>query len=77
MREVERDAKQIRAWMILSDLTPTGLAAELGVHYTLVSQTVSGTKNNRRVLKALRDKGCPVKWLALPLELDNTSKQPG
>ncbi|MEG6550181.1 XRE family transcriptional regulator [Desulfocurvibacter africanus] len=72
---MKRNSVQIRSWMVRKDIKPSRLARELNVHHTLVSQTVSGTKNNRRVLKALLAKGCPKKWLALPQDFDTNSQQ--
>jgi transposase-like protein len=42
------------------------LARQLGVSDNLVSATVRGIKNNRKVLQALRSIGCPEDILALP-----------
>lgn len=72
---MKRNSVQIRSWMVRKGIKPSNLARELQVHHTLVSQTVSGSKNNRRVLKALLDKGCPRKWLALPQDFDTDNQQ--
>lgn len=34
-----------------------------------VRETISGGRNDRRVLAWLREHGCPVKLLALPLDM--------
>ncbi len=72
---MKRNSVLIRSWMVRKGITPTGLAREIGVSHPLVSQTISGGKNNRRVLKALLGKGCPKKWLALPEDLDSGKQQ--
>ncbi|MEG6548902.1 XRE family transcriptional regulator [Desulfocurvibacter africanus] len=72
---MKRNSVQIRSWMVRNGIKPSRLARDLNVHHTLVSQTVSGTKNNRRVLRRLRDMGCPKKWLALPKDLESEKQQ--
>ncbi|EMG37334.1 hypothetical protein PCS_01846 [Desulfocurvibacter africanus PCS] len=63
---MKRNSIQIRSWIVRKGIRLSVLAKKLSVHHTLVSQTVSGTKHNRKVLKALRDLACPKKWLAFP-----------
>lgn len=66
---------RIKEWMADVSLQMNDLAAELGVHPTLVSHTIFGRKNSRRVLRALRDKGCPRQFLALPEDLENNGQE--
>ncbi|WP_243451388.1 hypothetical protein [Desulfovibrio psychrotolerans] len=47
------------------------IARQLNLPHQTVSATVRGVKNNREVLKALRDMGCPLDALSLPDELKN------
>jgi len=35
-----------------------------------VANTLAGRQNNRRVLQYLKDKGCPVEYLALPTDME-------
>jgi len=72
---MKRNARQIKAWMILNDITAMDIARALGVSHSLVSYTINGAKNNRRVLRALRDRGCPKKWLALPKDLEDGKQE--
>lgn len=60
---------RILEWMSEAGLSVTGLAEELGVDPSLISHTIFARKNNRRVLKALRNKGCPREHLDLPKDL--------
>ncbi|WP_173084547.1 XRE family transcriptional regulator [Fundidesulfovibrio magnetotacticus] len=50
--------------MLMADI-----AEQLGISRTAVYLTVQGKKNNRKVLKALVDHGCPVSYLDLPEDL--------
>jgi hypothetical protein len=51
-------------------LTVNGIAAELNVNQPNVSNTLADRRNNRQVLQYLVDKGCPVKYLALPPDME-------
>lgn len=65
----DRNAKEILLWMARHDLPSVDIALQLGVNRSLVSNTIYGRKNNRRVLAYLRDAGCPEKWLDLPEDI--------
>ncbi|WP_027366964.1 hypothetical protein [Desulfocurvibacter africanus] len=70
-----RKPYRIKEWMADIGLEVNDVAAELGVHHSLVSHTIFGRKNSRRVLRALRDKGCPKQFLALPEDLENNGQE--
>lgn len=55
--------------MIRSGMRPARIAEAMGVSLALVSDTISGRKNNRRVLRYLMDAGCPKEHLDLPEDL--------
>lgn len=64
-----RQTYRILEWLNRKGITQDSIAAELGVHPSLVSCTIRGRKNNRRVLRCLLDRGCPKKLLSLPHDL--------
>lgn len=67
-----RDIEGINKWMIDAKLSVTKIADALDCHHSLVSNTISnkpGRKNNRRVLRLLIEKGCPVEFLDLPADM--------
>jgi hypothetical protein len=68
-RNAARSPRGIRSWLVGQGIRIVDLAVELGVDPSLVAHTIRGQKNNRRVLRALRDKGCPLEFLALPPDL--------
>jgi len=65
-----RKPYRIKEWMAGLKLEVSHVAKDLGVHPSLVSHTIFGRKNARRVLRYLRDKGCPRAYLALPQDLE-------
>ncbi len=64
-----RKRKEILKWMIDQDITGADVARGIGVDRALVSRTIKGTDNNRRVLRRLLDLGCPAALLALPKDM--------
>ncbi len=66
---MKREPRRIMAWMALRGLKTIDLARELGVTRPLVSATIHGHRNNRRVLKLLVKRGCPARYLALPSDM--------
>lgn len=73
MREVKRNTKKIRGWMLDHDEEVGLIAGTLDVHYSLVSNTIAGRKDNRKVLRYLLYKGCPKKYLDLPKDLQKAA----
>lgn len=56
----------IKEWMFTRGLSQRQIAERLGLNKAVVSRTVFGSANNRKVLGYLRDEGCPAHALALP-----------
>ena len=65
----ERDYHGIRKWMDERQIKNKKLAEELAVHPTVVSQTIRGIMNNRKVLTKLQNLGCPLDILSLPKDM--------
>jgi predicted transcriptional regulator len=65
----KRNAKEISIWMKRAEVRPSDIALQLGVSRSLVSATINGRKNNRRVLAYLEDAGCPERFLRLPEDM--------
>jgi hypothetical protein len=61
-----RDPWGIRAFLSKRDLKMSDVARALKINHSVVSRTVSGQQNNRKVLAFLRDLGCPTSILSLP-----------
>lgn len=68
-RKKERNTREIWVWMIRTGMRPAKVAQELGVGRALVTCTIHGRKNNRRVLRYLLEKGCPPEILDLPEDM--------
>jgi len=66
----DRQTWKIKEWMDIQGIRQVDVAAQagLGTHVT-VSRTIRGSLNNRRVLRALVEMGCPEKFLALPKDM--------
>lgn len=64
-----RDPWEIRKFLNVKGTNMTKLARSLGVSVNLVHVTVTGARNNRKVLTALRELGCPEKVLSLPEDM--------
>ena len=63
----KRNWFQIDDWMRHHDLSVTKIQRALGFkNHGVVSNTIAGRKNNRKVLRLLVEKGCPRSYLALP-----------
>lgn len=61
-----RQGKEIRQWMIAVDLKAVEIARAVEVNNPLVGKTIDGDRNNRKVLRYLVAKGCPVAVMDLP-----------
>lgn len=66
--KARRDGTEIKVWMLRSGLSMAEVARQIGVSKNLVSITINGSRNNRRVLRALLGHGCPADLLALPTD---------
>jgi len=67
----KRQPLEIKAWMVRNGITQTSIAREMGVSQALVTRTVHGVINNRRVLKQLLQIGVPERFLALPHDMQS------
>jgi len=73
-----RVGKNRQPWRIREFLESKGknladVGREVGASKHLVSETVRGIRNHRKILAYLRDLGCPEQYLDLPEDL----KAPG
>ncbi|WP_319543192.1 hypothetical protein [uncultured Pseudodesulfovibrio sp.] len=59
----------IREYLAERGTNMAKIADALGVSRQAVQATVRGIKNNRKVLKHLKEMGCPEKHLSLPQDL--------
>jgi hypothetical protein len=66
---MKRNVKQIKIWMLRRGLREKDIVAATGEEQTYVNKTLNGIKNNRKVLQFLKDSGCPVRYLALPADM--------
>lgn len=67
MSKNKRSWFKIDNWMRHHNLSVTKIQNELGFkNHGVVSNTIAGRKNNRKVLSLLVDKGCPRRFLDLP-----------
>lgn len=65
----KRNTKQIKIWMLRNDLREADIVRDTAQEQTYVNKTLNGSKNNRVVLRYLVDRGCPVRYLALPSDM--------
>lgn len=65
----QRNATEIKVWMLRNGLREHDIVRETGVEQSFVNKTLNGTRNNREVLQYLIEKGCPAKHLALPKKM--------
>jgi hypothetical protein len=65
----ERDYYGLKRWLGERQIRLKVLAKELDVHPTVISQTIRGIMNNRKVLTKLQELGCPVDMLSLPKDM--------
>jgi hypothetical protein len=71
-----RDYWAIKKWLHENGFTLTDIAGALGINAGIVSATIRGVRNTRQVLKLLADKGCPVKILSLPDDMNDSDNYP-
>ncbi len=65
-----RQSFRIYEWLDSNKISVTSIAESIAITPSLVSHTIRGRKNNRRVLKKLVDLGCPQEYLSLPIDLE-------
>lgn len=69
-KQVKKDRKQAKAWMVLNSIRLVDVQQALGLKYqTQVGETLAGIRDDKRVLSYLIDHGCPEKYLELPLKM--------
>ena len=64
-----RQTTQIKIWMLENAVTMRAVARKCNCHDSLVSHTVHGRKNSRRILRELVRMGCPSEILGLPEDM--------
>lgn len=64
---MRRERRRAKAWMVLHNIRNVDIKRDLGLNYhTQVIETLSGTRDDQRVLQYLIDRGCPERFLDLP-----------
>jgi len=64
-----RQPWQIRGFLEGIGMTMADVGREIGASRCLMSETVRGIRNNRKILAKLRELGCPEKYLDLPEDM--------
>ena len=64
-----RQSFKIYEWLDMNKISIKSIASAIGITPSMVTSTIRGRKNNRRVLKKLISLGCPHDYLSLPIEL--------
>jgi phage portal protein BeeE len=64
-----RDYWAIKQWLNANKITLNDIALAEGVTPAIVSQTIRGTRNTRRVIKQMLTMGCPAEIINLPEDL--------
>ena len=57
------NVKELKIWMLENNVTQIEIARALDCKKSLVSATINGNEHNKKVIKYLADKGCPVEIL--------------
>jgi len=65
-----RQSFRIYEWLDSNEISVNSIAKSISITPSMVSHTIRGRKNNRRVLKKLVDLGCPQEYLSLPVDLE-------
>lgn len=66
----KRESAEIRKWMFQHQIKYVDIMRELKLADSKqIRLTVLGRRNHRRTLRWLRNKGCPVHFLALPRDM--------
>lgn len=66
----KRNAIEIKVWLTRNKLRQSDVVQATGEEQTYVNKTINGSRNNRVVLEYLLERGCPVKYLALPKDME-------
>ena len=70
-----RDYWAIKKWLDRKGLTIADIAAAAEFSVGIVSQTIRGIRNSRRVLIVFINLGCPAKHLSLPEDMKKKTAQ--
>ena len=65
----DRDYHAIKKWLDDSSIEIQDVARAVGLHRSVVSHTIRGAVNNRKVLRHLKALGCPPEILSLPKDM--------
>lgn len=66
-RKKKVDRRRVKAWMVMENVKAVDIQRALNQKsITQVVETLSGVRDDCKVLAWLRDQGCPVKLLKLP-----------
>lgn len=66
-----RQSFRIYDWLDVNGVTVNSIAKSVGITPSMVSSTIRGRKNNRRILQKLVEMGCPEDILSLPADLNS------
>jgi len=69
----QRLSFRIYEWLDSNGIAINSIAKSVGITPSMVSSTIRGRKNNRRILKKLMELGCPENILSLPGDLNTKS----
>ncbi len=70
-----RQTWRIKEWLDVRGINYKAVAARAGIGTEgVVSRTIRGGANNRKVLLALLEMGCPERWLGLPEDLRDPNR---
>jgi len=61
-----RKGPEIICWLQNAKHQQKDIHAAIDINPGLISRTINGHANNEKVLRWLYDRGCPVKYLAVP-----------
>lgn len=67
----QRQSFRIYEWLDSNGIGVNSIAMSIGITPSMVSSTIRGRKNNRRILQKLVEMGCPKDILSLPDDLDS------
>lgn len=65
----KRDYFGLKKWLDEKQISLKLIAEDVDLHPTVVSQTIRGIANNRKILARLLELGCPEKLLSLPCDM--------
>lgn len=67
----QRQSFRIYEWLDANEISVNSISISIGITPSMVSSTIRGRKNNRRILQKLVEMGCPKDILSLPADLDS------